>query len=372
MKRYLLLLVWCFGICSLRAQTPDDIHADSLVRLVQQAPNDSVKIERLLDLSFFWSDRDTTRAYQYIAEAVDVIGDTPTDYYQGLIHLANANVIYDHDIERAKASYMLADRFLAGSEFPRAYYHRSRAWNNYGTLLQRQDSSTRFMDVIIEHSLPNARLSGDSLVVGDALNNIGVLLSNIQDFEKAEAYFKQALQAYSEPSLRDDRFSVFATAANNAILGDSMTRARVYLDSAAAVFPTVPHSLHASYYYRTEGLYFRHMGQTQRALAMFEKGLDQARALHDEDTQADINFEIYNMYRHLGDYENARKYLLITGQYPLMSDANRLVYLRELAQTEFNLGNFREAYQQMQQYALGKDTFQENNMALKILDLEKK
>src|SRR5690606_25629828 len=57
---------------------------------------------------------------------------------------------------------------------------------------------------------------------------------------------------------------------------------------------------------------------------------------------------------------------------PIQNTHNRLLHLREMAHTEFNLGNFREAYMQMKTYALAKDTFQENNMALKILDLEKK
>src|SRR5690606_3820113 len=154
----------------------------------------------------------------------------------------------------------------------------------------------------------------DSMAVGNNLQNIGMLLSNVQDFEKAAAYFKQALHTLSAGSnTREDRLNIFINAAKNAILGKKLGQARTYLDSAAVILDAVPHSSTAPFYYRTEGLYYRHTRQKEKALAMFEKGIASAHSLNDDYSLRDINFEIYAMYRDFGEYRNAKKYLLIAG-----------------------------------------------------------
>src|SRR5690606_38545360 len=40
--------------------------------------------------------------------------------------------------------------------------------------------------------------------------------------------------------------------------------------------------------------------------------------------------------------------------------------------TDYKLGNFRAAFEQMEAYALGKDSVHERNLALQVMDLEKK
>ncbi|WP_353186266.1 sensor histidine kinase [Parapedobacter lycopersici] len=373
MKHCLCILIVFCCFHGVRAQASAEQAADSLYRLAQGAPDDSVKIERLLDLSFFWCDRDTAKAFHYIDESRKLMGNKPTDYQQGLLHHFTANIIYNHDIERAKSEYMLAEKYLARYRFPRAYFYRSKVWNNYGTLLQRQDSANLFMGIIVDRALPYARLAGDSTAVGNHLQNIALLLSNVQDYEKAESYFKQALNTLSTATATsEDWLTVFVNAAKNAILGENLGRARGYLDSAAAVYHAIPYTTYASFYYRTEGQYYRHIREKEKALEMFRKGIARAESLRDAYSLRDIYFEMYAMYRDFGEYGNAKKYLLISNQYdPVQSTHNRLLHLREMANVEFKLGNFRAAYEQMEAYALGKDTFQQNNMALKIIDLEK-
>src|SRR5690606_13982561 len=51
---------------------------------------------------------------------------------------------------------------------------------------------------------------------------------------------------------------------------------------------------------------------------------------------------------------------------------NRLLHSRERAYTEYHLGNYKVAFEQMRDYTLARDSLQERETALKILDLEKK
>src|SRR5690606_10105247 len=216
--------------------------ADSLERLVRLSPNDSVKIERLLDLSFYWCDRDTSKAFGYIAQARNVMGTHPSDYHQGLLWHHRANVIYAHDMEKAKSYYLRAARLLTDYSFPRAYVYQSRAWNNYGTLLQAQDSAAKYLDIIVERALPYSRMAGDSSAVSQHLQNIGLILGNLDDFESAAQYYRQAMYTLSKfAQAYENKLTVYVNAAKNEMnLGD-INQAKRYLDSAEVQLKAVPH-----------------------------------------------------------------------------------------------------------------------------------
>ncbi len=377
MKRYIVLFLLVIRYTAALSQpggTGTVGFADSLQRLVERSTDDSTKIERLLDLSFFWSDRDTSRAFDYIAEAEKVMGKNPNDYHRGLLLHFKANVIYGHDVEKAKGYYMKAERLLSAYSFPQAYVYRAKAWNNYGTLLQVQDSAAQYMDIIIDKAIPYSRLAGDSIAVGHHLQNIGLILANLQDHEMAEYYYKQAIRTLSKfTNAHEDKLTVFVNASKNAMLIRDIPQAKVYLDSAALQLRSVPHSTYAPFYYRTAGTYFRQIKDKARALANFQQGVVVAENLLDDYSLRDIYFEIYATYRDWGEYGSAKKYLTIANRHaPNTMVHNRLLHKREMANTEYQLGNYKAAFEEMKAYALGKDTLQEGELALKIRDLERK
>ncbi len=366
---------WCCAVAfAQQGDSPAHAYVDSLERLVRQSPDDSTKIERLLELSFYWSERDTSKAFGYIERARQVMGPVPNDYYQGLLWHHLANVIYAHDMEKAKSYYRRAAHLLAGYSFPRAYVYQSRAWNNYGTLLQAQDSAAKYLDIIIERALPYSRMAGDSSAVSQHLQNIGLILGNLDDFESAAAYYQQAMHTLSHiAQAHENKLTVFVNAAKNEMnLGD-IKQARVYLDSAEVQLKAVPHSTYAPYYYRTAGVYFRQINDKERALGSFQRGIAIAKDLLDDYSLRDLNFEIYATYRDWGAYADAKKYLTIADSHgPHTISHNRLLHTREMANTEYHLGNYRAAFELMRNYALATDSLQTSEMALKILDLEKK
>lgn len=377
MKRCFIFLI--VGLCCVPALAQEggavgNAFVDSLERLVKQAPNDSVRIERLFDLSFYWSDRDTSKAFRYIDTARQMMGTHPNSYYQGLMWHHRANVIYAHDPERAKYFYLKAAKLLAQYTFPRAYVYQARAWNNYGTLLQAQDSAAKYLDIIIEKTLPYSRMAGDSSAVSQHLQNIGLILANLQDFESAAYYYGQAMHTLSKfEQAHESKLTVFVNAAKNEMSRGDIKQAKTYLDSAKIQLKAVPHSTYAPYYYRTAGMYFRNIKDKSRALESFHQGIAIAKDLLDDFSQRDLYFEIYATYRDWGDYTNAKKYLTIADTHaPNTVAQNRLLSAREMANTEYHLGNYKVAFEQMRDYALAKDSLQESETALKILNLEKK
>src|SRR5690606_17238439 len=113
----------------------------------------------------------------YLAEARGKMGKSPSDLQKGLYHLYHANILMDYEPHRAKAEFTVADSLLAGDSSPKSYRYRAKLWNNYGVVLQREDKSAEFMEIIIDKTLPYARLAGDSAQVGYQLQNMGMLLS---------------------------------------------------------------------------------------------------------------------------------------------------------------------------------------------------
>ncbi|MGV3762648.1 tetratricopeptide repeat-containing sensor histidine kinase [Parapedobacter sp.] len=377
MKWFVVLLitsVWYVAALAQQDAPTGSAFADSLERLVRQSPDDSTKIERLLELSFYWSDRDTSKAFDYIEKAKQIMGPDPNGYYRGLLWHHRANIIYAHDMEKAKSYYLRAVHLLAGYAFPRAYVYQSRAWNNYGTLLQAQDSAAKYLDIIIERALPYSRMAGDSSAVSQHLQNIGLILANLQDFESAAHYYKEAMHTLSKfEKAYENKLTVYVNAAKNEMNLGNIDQAKTYLDSAGIQLEAVPHSTYAPYYYRTVGVYFRKLKDKNRALESFHRGITIAEDLLDDFAQRDLYFEIYATYRDWGEYANAKKYLAIANTHaPNTVVENRLLNAREMAKTEYHLGNYKAAFEQMQDYALAKDSLLESETALKILNLEKR
>ncbi|MET0242789.1 MAG: ATP-binding protein [Flavitalea sp.] len=349
-------------------------YSDSILNLARNAGSKDQKFQHYLDLSFHWSDWDTAKAFGYINEAKNVAGNQPTEYQAGLLANFTANIVFMHDVARAKALYMQADKHLSNYTTPEAWRFRSKAWNNYGILLQMGDSAEQYMNIITDRAIPYARKAGDSLAVGNGYLNIGLLLSNVQDHANAAAYFERALASFSSlPDAADSKLTVFVHAAKTKLFTGQSQLARIYLDSAAKQFRLVPHSTFAAHYYRTEGLYYREVRNKTAALEMFLKAIGIGRSMKDDQLLRDTYYQMYALHRDFGEYEAAKKSLLQANTYDAAAGrSDKLLHLREMAFVNDKLGLHKDAYQQMVEFAKQLDSLNQRNTALKLFDLEKK
>lgn len=373
-----LLTVWLvFWLCilltsPLAAQESAEQYADSLLNSARQAPTSELKIEGLLKVSIFWSDRDTTRAYQYLREARRQMGKSPTDFQKGLYRLYHGNILMEYNIDEAKAQFLLADSLLSLNKTVKSYFYRSKLWNNYGVILQKEDRGDEFMKVIVNKALPYARLAGDSTAVGYQLHNMGMQLANIQNYTKAANYYEAAIHTMRSLSDKyENRLEIFTHAARNALFLKDFDTARNYLDSAKLLMTYIPHSVFIPTFYRTELAYYRHIKNKEKALQTYHKGISSAEKLGDEYMLRDINFELYAFYRDLGEYQKAKKYLMLSDSYePFTITQNRALYHGEMAKLEYQLANYKAAYLQMDSLNTELKIIYEKDLAGKILDLE--
>jgi len=375
LKRLIIALTLGLYICwfpPLSAQDAVSQYADSLLKEARQAPTTALKIEGLLDVSIFWIDHDTAKAYQYLNEARGQMGKSPTDFQKGLYHLYHANILMDYDPQQAKTEFNVADSLLAADVSPKSYRYRSKLWNNYGVVLQKEDNSAAFMEIIINKTLPYARLAGDSAQVSYQLQNMGMLLSNVLNYKKAAGYYKQALQTIRDlPNKEENKLYIFVNAAKNVLLMNDLKQARSYLDSAERYVRLIPHSTSVPTFYKTELTYFRHAEKKDKALQSYQKGVSAAEKLGDEYMLMDLNFELYAFYRDLGDYRRAKTYLALSHRYQHFNNIKNLaLYHHEMAHLEDQLGNYRSAYHQMDSLTTLLDSLYQKDVATKVLNFE--
>lgn len=365
------LFVFAFYVGS--AQDAVQQYSDSILNNAYKAPTTALKIEELLNVSIFWIDHDTVKAYQYLEEAHQLMDKPPTDYQKGLYHLYHANILMDFEPQKAKAEFLKADNLLAKNTSPKSYLYRSRLWNNYGVVLQKEDKSAEFMEVIVHKTIPYARLAGDSAQVGYQLQNVAMLMSNQSDYKKADHYYRQALKAtYTITDRKEERLDIFINAARNALLMKERTQARTYLDSASLYIRLLPHSATSiPTYYRTELSYYKLMGDKQKVLKNYEDGVSAAKKLGNTYMLKDLSFELSTFYKDLGAYQKARNYLLLSNTYqPYSRIQNKAIYQREMAELEYRLGNYKTAYSYMDSLRITKDSIYQRDVTTKLLEFE--
>src|SRR5690606_15674357 len=240
--------------------------------------------------------------------------------------------------------------------------------------LQRQDSADRYLNIIIEKSLPFARKSGSQTHISANLVNIGLVLMNITDYHKARSYYDEAISVLSGlPDAHEERITACTNAARNAIFLRDFPAARRYLDSAAAEGVLIPHSSFMPEYYGVEGQYYRHLKDRRQSKKYYEQGIGLARKLNDAYNVSALNFELYALYRDFGDYRAARKMLKATDEsVEHLTERNRLLILNEWAALEYRTGNYRAAYDSLKVFSSLLDSLHKRELGLKVLELENK
>lgn len=347
-------------------------YSDSILNKARNASTKELKIEGLMNVSIFWIDYDTVKAYQYLDEARRLMGKSPSDFENGLYRLYHANILMDFEPEKAKAEFSQADSLFARDASRKSYRYRSKLWNNYGVVLQKQDRSAEFMGIIVNKTIPYARLAGDSVQVGYQLQNMAMLMSNLLNYKKAEDYYRQALHTVGSLSERaESKLDIFINASKNAMLMNDLGGARNYLDSARVYVNRLPHSTSIAAYHRTELTYFKHIGNREKVLENYQEGILAAEKLSDEYMIKDLNFEMSSFYKDLGEYQKAKEYLVLSNtRQPYSRLQNRALFQREMAQLEYHLGNYKTAYGYLDSLRITMDSIYQRDVATKLLNFE--
>lgn len=382
MYKLAVLLAYILSITQIFAQTKDELkqYGDSLYRQIEQIEDQEEKALALLDLSFFWSDYDATKALGYVSQSEKLLGSkSKTNYYQGLLYFYRAAINFDIDPIKSKQQYMQADSVLC-KDIPAknnvsATRYRARLWGSYGALLQREGKAHEYVQVLLEKVIPMAKQIGDSTLMGNNYQNVAMALMNLEEYDKANTYYQNALDLLKgRTGAEEQRLTLFVNAARNALFSKAHTSARTLLDSAASTAKSIPTSSYLPVYHNVEGSYWEKQGNFDRGNFHFEKALADAKEQHNNDMVASILFSQFEAFQAANRpalaMEKLRDVLPYVQEKASLKNKQMVYY--NLAHTASQLGKHEEAAKWYKEHKLIVDTLLRDKGEALTLELEKK
>lgn len=354
-------------------------YSDSLYRQLGQIENQEEKAVALLDLSFFWSDHDTTKALHYISEAENLLRTKiQTDYYRGVIAFYTASVYFDIDPNKAKDLYMEAERLLQHADKgheEKAIRYRARLWGSYGALLQREDKANEYVDILLDKVIPLAELTGDATLMGNNYQNVAMNLMNLQEYTKADQYYHKALTLLGEKeNASEEGLTLYVNAARNALFSKDYYQSERLLDTASMIANLIPNSAYVPMYYTVAGSYYATTKNFVKAHEHFYEGLLTAKRLKNDELIATVLYDQFKAYQQNRQHNQAKGKLLEVLPYieKTSSLANKQMVYYHLATTTVALNQYQEAVKWYEAYIVVADSLLANKNRAQILELEHK
>ncbi|HEX6432478.1 MAG TPA: tetratricopeptide repeat protein [Niastella sp.] len=344
---------------------------DSLQRVLDKSTTLKDKLDALFGLSDFYSTRDTSKALNYARKS---IGLSAADaYLSAIAHFYLAGVYFEFDADRSQQAYLYAEKGLRPFQQKEALIYRSRAWNNYGAIEQRRDNARGYLDILINKALPLAQQAGDSTRVALNYHNIGLVLLNMNEYERALPYFSRAI-AIMEAGNRvyADLADAYVLSARATILGGQPEQALPFLKKAKKILEPNPDSWYWPLYYSVEGSYYRYTNSFTLAHQSLERGLALAEQMNDVFEKRSLLYEQFNVYKQEKNYTAAKNMLLqglaMEVSFPLSKNKKQLLF--DLAAMEKQSGNTEAAYRWLMQYTLISDSIYAKQTKTEIAALE--
>lgn len=360
---FLFFLLLCLPVKSQDVSRLDSVLANA------ETPKE--KFDALVELSDYWSYKDTARAFDMLRRALPLVQDNA--FLQGKYYFYEAGVYFGYDNDKSKQLYMLADKYLERDETPESYRYRARLWHNYGVLEQMANNDKEFLDITLTRCIPYAEKLGDTDLLMGYFTDVGLVFYNHKEYEKALDYYMKAVSLVKTP---DDETGnllwVYLNIFEVHLYRGDMAKAQHALDKAEKLLEALPDKKLAGIFYKHKAKLFNVGGDYRSALQSIDEGLRVAREYNFTWDIISLNYEKAQVYKVSGDWQNARMVLmdLLQGPEHETTFKSRLALMNELSEVESRLGNFEQAYELMKSYKTLNDSLNLLNYKEQIADLE--
>jgi two-component system NarL family sensor kinase len=354
---YLTCCLLCLSfIC--KAQIPLNMERfiDSIETRLKNEQSDSLKARINFLLVDAWIMRDTAKARQYLYAGRALSKKYP--YLEGVSYAVEGALYYTTDLDKSEAAYHKADALLEKFTTKEAYFVRTNIWRNCAIIQQRRDDNRAFVDIMLNKTLPIAKLTGKKALIGSQYVSIGEAFMNLEQYDQAEAYLSKAIENMKGEAEPARLVIAYNRAVENYIKLKKLDKAKVILDQAGDLLAPYPQSDLYAGYYLSEGLYYNELYQFDKALESFEKGIAAAKGPNKAYKIKEIRFASVKTLIGMQKYDRAKQLLAeLSADEELMSwDADRLDVYYNYAKTYAGLGNMKEAYTWMARSYLLNDS----------------
>lgn len=326
-----------------------------------------------MEISDYWSYRDTAKAFQKIKESEKFIGNNP--FLNGIKEFYTAGIYFDKNIPLSEKHYHAAENLLKNLKTKEAYTFRARLWHNYGTLQQLKGDEQSFMNITLKNCIPLAEKAENFALLAGYYTDIGMLFFNKREYQKSIDYYTKALEIQQKTKNNGETSSwIHTNMASTYLQMKRPVDAKRHILKAEESLTKLPESQYNAILYQVKSKYFNLLGQHRLALENVQKGIDFAKKLNlDYDIQT-LSYEKAQLLKLTKNLSGAKAELL-----NLLNDTkfkerrvNRLIFLKELAEIEVEQGNYKQAYEFKNQEKLLSDSLQKENEKIQLFNLESK
>lgn len=309
--KLLLLLLVCAGFSICRSQT---VVIDSLEKLAQRLPDDTVKAKTLYDLSFELSASNPGLAYDKTVELMELASRIHYPRGMAMAYDVQGNIL------RARGDYL---------EAVNKHFESIRIYDSIGFR-------------------PGYRT---------ALVNLGSDYSYLKNYPKAIEYFRKALALTDTSDIKRQVIIL-----NN--IGNTF-QALGWYDSAIAVYQKArpyadadaTHQL-SSFLYPSMAIVYAEKGDFENAIPLMLQGIGSQLAIGDKSHYASSASTLAGFYIEVKDYQKAGYYLDEAYKAAAEIQAKSVIanYYRNKAHLLYKTGKYNEAYQMLDKFILLNDS----------------
>lgn len=378
MRKWLLLLIIQIVLGFFPGKESYSSNRDSLKKAIYSLPDDSVKVDRLIDLSYKTYKYSTDSAYIIVKKALRIAQDI--DYTKGYASaLSQLGVVYKYQADYDSALFYY-NKSLSIFDSLSMDYERAINLNRLGNVYKRFGSFDQSIDCFLQ-ALGIFENFNDTLKILSLYNNLGVLYYDLGDYNEALRYYFLNLELREKSGITSGLHYVYMNIGN-------VYQKFAFLDSEPEYYQkSNEYYLKALYHLQDESnnydrfLLYHNLAANSEDLEKFDEAKKFAfQAIELGKQVGDKELVVYsiqclgNTHIKEGDYKNGIKYL--KESYALAQEIKDIRKQHRLSRNLFEvyeqLGNAEKALQYLKDYVYYEDSVFSLNRKAQIIELEKK
>jgi two-component system, NarL family, sensor kinase len=348
-------------------------YSDSLKNVLATSKQDTMLAMANFALADYYLRVDTNISKKYLASARNHIGSN--HFLEALYNMYEANTIQLVNDSLAEISYQKADAILAGMNSKNAFKYRSLLWGSYGIIKQKREDYKSYVEIITNKCMLYAGKAGDSVSIGNCYFMLGVVYKNNAQMKIAEESFLKAIAIFKnngKPAV--PLVKTYQALAEAFALQNKNKLARQTLDSAKMLLNKYPESEYNLNYYAAESMCYTIDSNFNASLASADKGIALARYLNLKREEVRLQLQKFYAYYNSKRYTQAVQVLQYLQKQPeyMYSATNKLQLFYGYAAAYKELGNFKNAFTNLEIYTALSDSINQAKLYKDINALELK
>lgn len=358
---------------------------DSLKNELKKSPKDSISLFQLIHLGSEYFSYDTAKVYEYLLQGFNLAKKMNwdyalADYYQNIAGLKQyssqhdlAHLYFDSAIYYYKKSGKIAQSKQASEQIKLAV---ATCLGQKADILIKKGQSAEAIEIILA-TLEMWKASDQPRkeeAIGTYYAKIATTYHELKQYEKALEYDKLSLSSYLKTNNEEAIAFGYIYVSDDFITLKQIDSSLYYLEKAKPLLLKLNNHRLNQQYYNKLGQISSLKKEYRLAISYFEKSIAEAKIIASKYYVLSNQRNIGVVYEKLGEYKQARKYLLTA--LPAATGGNytreKMEILEALATVEEKTNHPVEALNYLKQAVALRDSVNQENSKKAVAEIETK